>query len=140
MKSARKNRNRAAIGVVAGIVDELIVEGQRRPFIEAVSVVGFDDLLSAVVELAVANQNAEATGGEISAGLARETFYDAGDADLVVRPSPRCTSQHRAEGKTLGAIRPAENFSLSRAPCGPRENAEITSDGLLEIGDNAVIG
>ena len=108
VKPAGKNRDWTTIGVVSGIGDELIVESQRRPFVEAIGVVGFDDFLSPIVELAVADQNAEAAGGEIGAGLAREAFDDAGDADLVVRPSPRCSGQHRAEGKALGAIGPAD--------------------------------
>jgi hypothetical protein len=38
------------IGIVSGIGDELIVEGKRCPFVEAVGVIGFEDLLRTIVE------------------------------------------------------------------------------------------
>ena len=56
MKSARKDRYGATIGIVSGIVDELVVEGERRPLVEAIGVIGFEDLLSPVIELAVASE------------------------------------------------------------------------------------
>src|SRR5207245_1948192 len=77
VKSARKDRNGPAVGIVSGIVDELIVEGERRPFVEAVGVVRFEDLFPPIVELPIADQNTETASGEISARLRRETFDDA---------------------------------------------------------------
>src|SRR5712672_664774 len=84
VKTPRKDRYGPAVGVVCRIGNELIVKGERRPFVEAVGVIGFDDFLSPVVELPVANQDAEPSGGKISARFRRQTFDDAGNADLVV--------------------------------------------------------
>jgi len=47
-------RHRSTVGVVSGVRDELVVEGQHRPFVEATGVIGFDYLLRAVVERAIA--------------------------------------------------------------------------------------
>src|SRR5216683_5633077 len=110
VKSARKDRYGATVGIVSGIVDELVVEGKRCPFVEAVSVIRFEDFFSPIVELAVADQNTQTSGGEISARFRRETFDDTRDTDFIVGPSPRRSGQNRAEGKALTAIRPTHNF------------------------------
>src|SRR6516162_69064 len=108
MQPSRKDRNRTPIRIVSGIVDELIVEGERRPFVEAVGIVGFEDPLGAIVELAIADQYAQPPRREIRAGYRRETFHDGSYANLVIRSSPRIAFQHRAERETLVAIGPAD--------------------------------
>ena len=57
-----RRRDRSAVGVVGGVGDELIVGGQRELLVERVGIVGFEDSLAPVVELAVADQNAEPAG------------------------------------------------------------------------------
>jgi hypothetical protein len=57
MQTPRKDRNRSPVGIVSRIDDELIVEGKRCPFVEAVGVISFEDLLRTIVELAIADQN-----------------------------------------------------------------------------------
>src|ERR1700758_5038818 len=91
VQAPRKDRNRSPVGIVSGIVDELIVEGQRRPLVEAVGVVGFEDLLGGIVELAIPDQNPHASGSEVGAGYGRETFDHPCYADLVVRSAPSIT-------------------------------------------------
>ena len=48
--------DRAAVGVVGGIGDELVVRRQRDLLGERVGVVGLEDALLGVLELAVADQ------------------------------------------------------------------------------------
>src|SRR5262249_45985463 len=69
MHTAGENRDRPAIGIVGRVEDELIIGRQREPFVDAVGIVGLQDLLLAVVELAIANQYSEPAGGKISACL-----------------------------------------------------------------------
>src|SRR5215210_5553878 len=97
MKAARKHRNRPAVGIVSGIGDELVVEGKRHRFVEAVRIVGLEDFFSPVIELSVANENTETARREISARLRGETFDDPRDTDFIVRPSPCCSGQNRAK-------------------------------------------
>jgi len=42
----------------------LIVEGERCPFVGSVGIIGFEDLLRTIVELAIADQNPQSAGGE----------------------------------------------------------------------------
>ena len=51
------DRNRPAVGVVGGICDELIIERQEGPFVEADRIVGFQYFFFPVVELAIAYEN-----------------------------------------------------------------------------------
>ena len=64
--------DRAAIGIVGGIGDELVVRRQRDRLVERIRVVGFEDALLAVIELPVADQRAEPAGGEEVAVIARD--------------------------------------------------------------------
>jgi hypothetical protein len=53
--------HRAAVGVVGGVGDQLVIRGQRQRLVEREGIVGFQDALAAVVERAVAD--AESAGG-----------------------------------------------------------------------------
>jgi hypothetical protein len=65
--------DRAAVAVEGGVVHELIVEGDMDGLPDLEIVVGFEDLLPAVGQGAVASEDAQATGGE-------EVLVDFGDA------------------------------------------------------------
>ena len=88
MKPRCENGDRSPVGVVCGIANQLVVERKRRPFVEAVGVVGLKYLLGPVIEPAIADQYAETSGRKVRASLRREPFYYAGHADLVVWASP----------------------------------------------------
>ena len=65
MQTAGKDRNRTAVGVVGGVGDELVIAGQGELPVEGVRIIGFEDALPPVVELAVADQNAKAARGDV---------------------------------------------------------------------------
>src|ERR1700733_8162091 len=81
---------RAAVGVIAGIGDELIVEGQLDRGIQRVAVIGLENLLQAVIrQLPVADKDAEPASVEESNMRAGDAVDDAGNANGVVGPAPR---------------------------------------------------
>src|SRR5208283_5629590 len=62
VKPPGKDINRPAVGVVAGVDDELIVEGDFRRGGQSVAVIGFDDLLgTGMREHSVTDEDAEAS-------------------------------------------------------------------------------
>ena len=69
MEAASENRNQSPVGIVCGIDNQLIIEGERYPFVEAVGIIGFEDLLRSIVELAIADQDAETARCEVCARL-----------------------------------------------------------------------
>src|ERR1700733_9198776 len=87
--TAGEDVGRAAVGVVAGIGDELIIEGELGRGIQRIAVIGLENLFQTIIrQLSVADQDAESTGieeGDVGAG---DAVDDAGNADGVVRPAP----------------------------------------------------
>src|SRR3954463_4197484 len=72
VESSRENRHRAAVGVVGGGGDELVVGGQRDLLVQRVGVIGLEDALAPVVERAIADQDAETAGGDEVAVISRQ--------------------------------------------------------------------
>src|SRR5581483_11619398 len=99
VQAAREDRDRATIGVVGGIDDVLIVEGQGAPARELQRVVGLENPLRAVVQPAVADQEAEAARSQEVAVRLREPVHRAADADRVVRPPPETALDRETAGE-----------------------------------------
>ena len=60
MHATSEDVGRAAVGIVAGVGDELVIEGELGRRIQRIAVVGLENLLQAVVrQLSVADQDAE---------------------------------------------------------------------------------
>ena len=75
--------DRAAIGVVGRVRNQLIVGGEREVLVDRVSVVGLENSLVAVVETAVADQQAEAAGRQEIAVRAGKPVDRAAQAERV---------------------------------------------------------
>ena len=54
----------AAVGVVGGVRNKLIVVGHRESVVQRKGIIRFQYALAAVIELAVADENAKAASGE----------------------------------------------------------------------------
>ena len=74
----------AAVRIVGRIANELIVAGDRPPFVEAIGAVGLD--LGLVTQVTVADQYPQASGREVGPRLGRETFEYIGQVDPIVFP------------------------------------------------------
>jgi hypothetical protein len=88
VESSGENIHRAAVGVVTGIHDELIVEADLCRGGDGVAVIGLDNLLEAVIEPPVADDDAGAAGFEVGGVYWRQPVDYAGDADCVGGPPP----------------------------------------------------
>src|SRR4029077_20778449 len=150
MQARGEHRYRSAIGVVGEIGDELIVERQRRPLVGVVRIEGLDDLFRTIIDLAVADQNAEATDREEIAVIPRDRIDGAGKADLVVRATPGRAADRGAErGASGGGVAGGEasvdvgecgNFGLAVVPAPATEYSDVVGERLLEIQVVAVFG
>src|ERR1700693_4146201 len=74
VKPAGKNMDRSPVGVIRGVGDELVIECDARPRVEAVGVISLDDLLRPIIERAVADQYSQPAGGEVGSRLGREAL------------------------------------------------------------------
>src|ERR1700742_2469577 len=91
VETSREHGDGSAVGVIGGICDELIVRSDRKTLGHRISVIGFQDLFGAVIELAVTDQEAEAAGGEEISVRRRKAVGRAADTDRVIRPTPEAT-------------------------------------------------
>ena len=65
MGAERGDEDRAAVAIVAGIVDVLQAGGEVKAAPDVRGVVGLDNVFAAVVQSAIAEEKAEAAIGEI---------------------------------------------------------------------------
>src|SRR5580658_2304457 len=123
--------NRAAVGVEAGVVHELVIEGEEDVFGHAEGVVGFEDLLGGVIELAVAEDETEAAVGEVFAVVLGQAADYSGHGGHVVGAGPGGAFEGKA--KRAGAIDFGEGpcFAVSVVPAGSAEEAQVGRDFLL---------
>jgi len=70
VESAGENVDRAKIAVVGGVGNQLVVQGQGQLLGQRVGIICLEDALAPVVELAVADQDAETGGGGVIAEIA----------------------------------------------------------------------
>ena len=74
----------AAVAVVAGVVDELDVEGVVGSAPGVGVVVALEDVFAGVAEVAVAEEEAFAAEGEVGLVVALDGVGDKGEAELIV--------------------------------------------------------
>src|SRR5215469_10756942 len=98
MNPPGKKIDRTAIGIVAGIADELIVEAQFRRRRQRIAVIGFDDLLQAGMrQLSVANEDAQASSIEKRLMDAGNPVEDASNPNSIVGPAPLLARNRNAK-------------------------------------------
>src|SRR5262249_46247727 len=119
---------------------ELVIEGQDHAADDVEGVVGLEDPLWAIVEPAVADQDAEAADREIVAVILREAVDGAADPEPVVRASPGPAFDRGAEREAPIDIGESRDLALAVVPAPAPEQAEVVGDGLLEVHVIAVLG
>jgi len=89
MYTRAENRDRAAVAIVGGIDDKLIVGSRRKPACDLRAVIALDDVFESVVRQAsVADQNAKTARCEIIPGGVREIVDDIGKTGRILLPMP----------------------------------------------------
>src|SRR5258708_24080574 len=89
MRAYGDNRHGATIGVVARILDPLVVETQVSPRTRGDVIVDLDDLLgSGMRQPAIADENAETAGIQVPFACARDSVIDGPDAHAVFATMP----------------------------------------------------
>jgi hypothetical protein len=128
----------AAVAVVAGVVDVLHIERVEHAAPGVVVVVAFDDVFAAVVEVAVAEQEAEAAEFQILLVVGLDGVGDDGEADLVDGAMPAGSGVVGAEFDGLVHFGVGEGLVLALVPAEAAGDAEILRDFLLGVVAEAV--
>ena len=128
-----KHRRWAAIAVIGGVDDELVIE-RHVPGIDRQLIIGLDDLFQARMrQLSVADLKTQAAGVEKSLVRGRDAVDHAGQSEGIVGPTPlrafqRQASRHGAIDVGIGV---GLDIAAGKARAG--KQAEIGGDFLLEI-------
>src|SRR5580658_7180689 len=80
--------DRAAVAVEGGVVDVLVIDGEVNVLPEGQIVIGFDDFFPAVVEGAVAVEDSQAAGFEVSLVFRGNAGDYASEAEGVIGAMP----------------------------------------------------
>src|SRR5580704_11878867 len=102
MGAERRDNHGPAIAVVSRIVDVLHARSQVNAAPHVDGVVGLDDILPAIVQLAIAEEKAEATIGEVGLVIFADCIGDESNACPVLLAMPPGAS--RAKSQVEGLI------------------------------------
>src|SRR5579871_369544 len=125
VQPAREDRDRPAIGVVGGVVDELIIGGEGHALADRIGVIGFENLLRTIVQLAITDQQAEAAGGEEVAMRLRQSVDRTADANGVVASSPIAALDGKPAGQAAIDVSERQDLVLAIIPARAREQADV---------------
>ena len=128
-----EKRYRAAILVESGVVDELIIQRGVDGFPHFEIVVGFNDLFPAVVQFAVACQDAGAAGLEKFLMGSGQAIHDASQSEGVIGPLPGFAFDTDAGGGGVVHIAEHPGLVLSVAPAQPGKDADVFGDFLFQV-------
>src|SRR5882672_1503099 len=134
MNPYTQNRNRPAVAIVGGIVDPLIIQGQRQPVRHGGAVIGFQDFLGPVMgKPLVADEDAKSARREVVAGGIRQAINHASQAKAVLRTTP--IPAFEREPRRERAVYLGELIGLLAAVIDARagKEAESVRDLLLEV-------
>jgi len=95
--SARRRPEKNEIGVVCRVLHELIIECQRRGFHQPNCIIGLQNILAAVVELTVSDENSKSARRDIVFVILGEIVAGRSNADLVIRTAPCLAAYGNAE-------------------------------------------
>src|SRR5579875_543030 len=125
--------------VVAGMCHELGVERGEEATPGMGGVVGLENVLTGVVQGAIAEEEAFAAQGEIGLVVALDGVCDPNHADLVVGATPAVAGHVAANFKGLVDLRVAEALMLAFVPAEAAEGANVGGELLLEVEPDAVL-
>src|SRR5205085_4303044 len=120
-----EDRDRAAVGVVGGVCDELIVERPGEALGDRPGVIALEDRFVAIVQPAVADQQTKATGGEEIAMAVGQAVDGGADADRVVVAAPEAALDRYAAGDAVIDIGKRYALKAPIVPACARKDADI---------------
>ena len=133
------NHDRTPVTIVARIVDK----GELHPHVKAAHhvhvVIGLADRFAAVVETAVAENEPQASEGQILLVLGADAAGFEGAADLVLFSAPRVAGEFEAERHGAVHLCIGERLFVPLVPSGAEIDAEIGRELLLDIETEALL-
>src|ERR1700687_419581 len=138
MEAESGNDYRTAVTVVARMsyVLEVCRHGDTAPEVERV--IAFEDLLRAIVECPITEQESLAAESEVLPMRIGDRTDDSGNAAFVARPSPPVAAERCPKCAGSVHLRVRKRFVLTFVPSGAPKGHEIIRDWLLDVHAEAV--
>src|SRR5216684_1284730 len=95
-------------------------------------VIGLDDIFAAVVQVPIAEEEAEAAIGEVGLVISADCVGDECDASAILLAAPPCTICAQSSGESLIDFRVCEGFGLAVVPAEAAECGQIAREILLD--------
>jgi hypothetical protein len=128
-----KKRHRATHQVIAGVVDELVIQADMNAVGDHIFI-GFENAFPGVGQGTVAEDDVvDASGGEIIRMRVRNSIEHTADTDLVFCSSPEIAADMDAtRGRPFDSCKIKDSI-LSRGHAEPREESKARGDLPFEI-------
>ena len=138
MHPQRRDQRRAAVFVVAGVVDKLCVQRIINAAPSMKVVITLQDVLACIVQIAVAKQKAQATEAKVVLVIALDRVGYEGNADLVVRTRERAAEIVSTKSNRLIDLGVCVRFMLSLVPADSQEATKIYQIRGLKWNDTPI--
>src|SRR6476660_2312631 len=139
VESQRRHNHRAAIAVVAGVVDILETRGRINAAPNVQGVVHLYDIFAAIVETAITQQKSRAAEREIFLMIPRNAVGNKGDAGAIQCSSPSPTVCRYPDLRGLVHFGVGVRFVPTFVPAPASERGEPVVERLLEICAEAIL-
>jgi len=133
MRAERGHYHRSTIPVVSGIVDVLQAGRQIDSTPNVNRVKGLHDVLTTVVQVAIAEEKAEAPIGEIDLVIFLDCVGHEGNACPILFAMPPGASRAKSEVEGLIVFGVCKRFRLAVIPTEAAECGEVMSEILLQV-------
>lgn len=101
----------SAVAIIGRVLHVLVIDGYREIAVQLERVIGPQDLLQPIVQGAITDQNAEASGGEIGSGIARQRVSNYGHSYRVIGPPPASSLELRKARRKAYSSAPQAHFA-----------------------------
>src|ERR1700751_207437 len=98
MQPERRHEDRPAVAIVAGIVDVLDAGGDIDSAPQVQGVIGLDDVFPTVIQMAIAEQEAETSSSQVVLVILLDSIRDESDAGAILRAMPPGPAGAHARG------------------------------------------
>ncbi len=139
MKPERGHKHRTAVTIVSRVDDML----QARSHVDATpnmcSVIGFDNILAAIIERTVPDEEAGSSVSEVSLVILGNCVRENCQTRAVVSAMPDGAFGAYTRGEGLIDFRVGEGLSFSIVPAKPGEGSQVACEILLQVDAEAVL-
>src|SRR5215831_3205998 len=138
VKPETQNRYRPPVAVVAWIGDVLVIDRERDPAPDVGCVIGLENLLEPIVQRPIAQNEAQASQGEIPPVIARDSVHHECHTGLVRPPAPGSAAYVATNLASTVNLRVGEGLVRALVPPQPAKSSQRPRQFLFRVQTEAI--